>query len=244
MITTPRKPDRSTEKPENRRGAIVVLVAFMIVAFLVSVAFSVDVSYMQLTRTKLLGNRRGGPRRRRGTFSAQDEDYARQQAKDIAAANKVAGKPLLLEDEDIVFGRSTQQGGGAWAFTAGAEPINAVRVFGRRTGEAPSGSVPLFFGRVLNVRDFEPTQAATVVRLDRDICLVVDRSSSMKLHLTDTSPTMSTSDTRFCKPPNMSLSRWVRYQSQCSASSARWEKHRSPSTWHWFPTAAITLRAA
>jgi hypothetical protein len=66
----------------------------------------------------------------------------------------------------------------------------------------------LFFGRVLGVQDFEPTQAATVVRLDRDICLVVDRSSSMKLHLTDTAPTMSTSDARFCKPPNMSLSRW------------------------------------
>ncbi len=209
MITTPRRPDRSTKKLENRRGAIVVLAAFMIIAFLVSVAFSVDVSYMQLTRTKLRSATDAAARAAgEGLSRAQDQDYARQQAKDIAAANKVACKPLLLDDEDIVFGRSIQQGNGAWAFTAGAEPINAVRVFGRRTREAPSGSVPLFFGRVLNVRDFEPTQAATVVRLDRDICLVVDRSSSMKLHLTDTSPTMSTSDTRFCKPPNMSLSRW------------------------------------
>jgi hypothetical protein len=81
-------------------------------------------------------------------------------------------------------------------------------VFGRRTREAPSGSVPTFFGRVFNVLDFQPTQSATVVRLDRDICLVLDRSSSMKLYLDDTSGTMSTSDPRFCQPPNMSLSRW------------------------------------
>ena len=32
--------------------------------------------------------------------------------------------------------------------------------------------------RVFDVFDFEPVQAATVVRLDRDICLVVDRSGS------------------------------------------------------------------
>ena len=56
--------------------------------------------------------------------------------------------------------------------------------------------------------DFEPTQDATVVRLDRDICIVVDRSSSMKLYLTDTAPTMSTRDSRFCQPPDMSQSRW------------------------------------
>jgi hypothetical protein len=209
MTTTPRKPYRSTEKPENRRGAIVVLAAFMIVAFLVTVAFSVDVSYMQLTRTKLRSATDAAARAAgEGLSRAQDMDYARQQAKDIAAANKVAGKPLLLDDSDIVFGHSDQQANGAWAFTAGGEPINAVRVFGRRTEDAPSGSVPLFFGRALGVLDFEPTQAATVTRLDRDICLVVDRSSSMKLHLTDTAPTMSTSDSRFCQPPNMSLSRW------------------------------------
>ena len=50
----------------------------------------------------------------------------------------------------------------------------------------PWGSVPIFFGRVFNVFDFQPVQAATVVRLDGDICIVVDRSSSMKLYLTET----------------------------------------------------------
>jgi Ca-activated chloride channel homolog len=209
MKSAPRKPQHSADERESRRGTILVLAAFMIIAFLVSVAFSVDVSYMQLTRTKLRSATDAAARAAgEGLSRQQNVNYARQAAKTIAAANRVAGKPLLLADSDIVFGRSTQQANGAWAFRPAAQPINAVRVFGRRTREAPSGSVPLFFGRVFNVLDFEPTQAATVVRLDRDICLVVDRSSSMKLHLTDTAPTMSTGDSRFCKPPNMSLSRW------------------------------------
>jgi hypothetical protein len=210
MIFRRPKPKLPREDGDNRDGAIVVLAAFMIIAFLATVAFSVDVSYMQLTRTKLRSATDAAARAAgEGLSREQDLDYARQAAKDIAAANHVAGHPLLLDDSDIIFGKSSQQSNGAWAFVPNDEPINAVRVLGRRTREAPSGSVPLFFGRVLNVLDFEPTQAATVVRLDRDICLVVDRSSSMKLYLDDTSPRMSTSDSRFCKPPNMAKSRWA-----------------------------------
>ncbi len=209
MSRTPLHYEPASEKRQTRRGAIVVLVAVMIIVFLASVAFSVDVSYMQLSRTKLRAATDAAARAAgEGLSREQDIDYARQAAKNIAAANHVAGEPLLLDDSDIVFGKSTQLSSGAWGFVPNGQPINAVRVFGRRTREAPSGSVPTFFGRVFNVLDFQPTQSATVVRLDRDICLVLDRSSSMKLYLDDTSGVMSTSDSRFCQPPNMSLSRW------------------------------------
>lgn len=193
----------------TRRGAIVVLAALMMIVFLASVALSVDVAYMQLTKIKLRSAADAAARAAgEGLSRVQDENYARQAAKDIAAANLVAGQPLLLDDSDVIFGKSSQQANGAWTFTPNGQPVNAVRVNGRRTREAPSGSVPIFFGRIFNVFDFQPVQAATVVRLDRDICLVVDRSSSMKLFLTDTSPTMSTGDSRFCQPPNMAKSRW------------------------------------
>jgi hypothetical protein len=187
----------------------VVLAALMMIVFLASVAFSVDVAYMQLTKMKLRSATDAAARAAgEGLSRVQDTAYARQAAKDIAAANLVAGQPLLLDDADIIFGKSEQQASGAWAFTPNAQPINAVRVNGRRTRTAPSGSVPIFFGRVFNVFDFQPVQAATVVRLDRDICIVVDRSSSMKLYLTDEGGLMYTSDPRFCQPPNMAESRW------------------------------------
>ena len=209
MLRARRQHEPAAKNSRTRQGAIVVLAALMMIVFLASVVFSVDVSYMQLTKAKLRAATDAAARAAgEGLSREQNLDYARQAAKDIAAANRVGGKPLLLDDADIVFGKSSQQSSGAWTFTPNGEPINAVRVFGRRTREAPSGSVPLFFGRVFNVLDFQPIQAATVVRLDRDICLVVDRSSSMKLYLDDTSPTMSTSDSRFCQPPNMTLSRW------------------------------------
>src|SRR3990172_335522 len=209
MSSTTKKRVAITKWLTTRRGAIVVLAALMMIVFLASVAFSVDVAYMQLTKIKLRSATDAAARAAgEGLSRVQDTDYARQAAKDIAAANLVAGQPLLLDDSDIIFGNSSQQQSGAWAFTPNGQPINAVRVNGRRTRTAPSGSVPIFSGRVFNVFDFQPVQAATVVRLDRDICIVVDRSSSMKLYLTDNAPTMSTSDSRFCQPPNMSLSRW------------------------------------
>jgi len=193
----------------TRHGAIVVLAALMMIVFLASVAFSVDVAYMQLTKMKLRSATDAAARAAgEGLSRVQDTAYARQAAKDIAAANLVAGQPLLLDDSDIIFGKSSQQPNGAWAFTPNGQPVNAVRVNGRRTRTAPSGSVPIFFGRVFNVFDFQPVQAATVVRLDRDICIVVDRSSSMKLYLTDPGGLMSTGDPRFCQPPNMAQSRW------------------------------------
>ena len=202
-----RRPEQRLRK--RRRGAIAVFVGFLTVLFLSSVVLSVDVSYMQLCRTKLRSATDAAARAAGEALSrAQDLEASRQAAKTIAQANLVAGQPLQLADSDIVFGNSERQQSGAWTFVAGAEPINAVRVNGRRTRSAPSGSIPTLFGKVFNVLDFEPTQFATVVRLDRDICIVVDRSSSMKLYLTDTAPTMSTSDPRFCQPPDMSQSRW------------------------------------
>jgi Flp pilus assembly protein TadG len=209
MISARRQHDKPAKKSRFRRGTVVVLTAVMIIAFLATVVLSVDVSYMQLTKVKLRSATDAAARAAGESLSReQDLAAARQAAKNIAAANRVAGKPLLLDDSDIIFGNSSEQAGGAWAFVPGGTPINAVRVNGRRTRNAPSGSVPTFFGRVFNVFDFQPTQAATVVRLDRDICLVLDRSSSMKFYLTDPGGTMSTSDPRFCQPPNMSLSRW------------------------------------
>jgi Ca-activated chloride channel family protein len=193
----------------GRRGAMVVLIALLLIVFLVTVIFSVDVAYMHLTRAQLrtatdAGARAGGEALSR----LQDQDLARQAAKDIAAANLVAGQGLELDDADVLFGSSTQQSDGSWAFTAGAAPTNSVQVIGRRTSGAPSGAVGTFLGRIFGVPQFEPTQTATVVVLDRDICLVVDRSSSMKLGLASTAETMSTSDPRFSQPPNMSDSRW------------------------------------
>jgi len=69
------------------------------------------------------------------------------------------------------------------------------------------GPVRLFFSGFLGY-DFEPTASASASFVDVDICLVLDRSSSMKLATTDTAGGMSASDPRICDPPHAD-SRWV-----------------------------------
>jgi hypothetical protein len=182
------------------------LICLFVLIFLGMTALSVDVAYMHLSRVQLrtatdAAARAGGEALSR----LQSETAARDAAKNLAAANLVAGAPLQLADSDIIFGHSDPLANG----TCGATPTNSLQVLGRRTRTSLSGSVGLFFGRVFGVNDFQPVQTATVVKVDRDICLVLDRSSSMKLSLSSTAETMSTSDPRFSQPPQYPDSRWA-----------------------------------
>jgi hypothetical protein len=110
---------------------------------------------------------------------SQDPNVAVQAAKDAARSNLVAGREMLLADQDIELGRAASSGTGRWAFRSGAKPPNAVRVLGRRTADSPSGSVPLLFAGVFSRTNFEPAKTSVCVQVDRDIVLVHDRSTSM-----------------------------------------------------------------
>src|SRR5262249_55829741 len=136
----------------------------------------------------------------------QTEAAARTKAKTAASRNTVAGDPLVLADKDVEVGKSTQAGSGRYKFTPGAAKPNAVRVYGKRTEGSKSGPVDLMFTKVLGVENFEPAESATSTQLDRDICLVVDRSGSMMWTLTGGSNYPK--GTKECDPPHKTLSRW------------------------------------
>ncbi len=158
-----------------------ILAAFMLPVFLFMAAMAVDVAWMQLVRTELrtatdAASRAGA----KELSSAQDVPAARAAAINAALQNQVAGVGLRIAGSDVQFGSSTQATpNGGFAFVQGANPINGVRVNGRRTESSLAGGVPLFFGRVFGVARFEPEQTAVSTVLDRDICLVLDRSGSM-----------------------------------------------------------------
>lgn len=164
------------------------MLAVLLPVLLAIAAFSVDISYMQLTRGEL----------RAATDAA---------ARTTAAANRVGGKPLLLRDEEIIFGNATFADH-AWAFTPNGTPFNSVHVVGSRTGSSLTGGVDLFFGRAIGTADFQPQLTTTVVRLDRDICLVLDRSSSMKFPVTANDATYVLSTDGYCNPPAVGT-RWM-----------------------------------
>ncbi|MCA9218073.1 MAG: VWA domain-containing protein [Planctomycetales bacterium] len=191
----------------KRRGAVLILCALMMIVLIVTVVISVDIAFIQLTRTQLRSATDAASRAASETLSrTQDVDAARQAAINVAALNEVSGSPLQLANGDIVFGQSVLGRSGAVAFNAGAEPFNTVQVLGRRTIDSPSGPVPLFFGGILGAANFQPTHLASSMHLDRDLCLVVDRSGSMKFSLTSNRIAGGLGS---CDPPHATLSRWA-----------------------------------
>ncbi len=172
--------NRFSTSIKNRRGAMIVLIAVMFVILLVTLTFSVDVAYMQLSRTELRAATDAAARAGTEALSRlQSEPAARAAAIDIAAENKVAGVPLVITNADITLGQTSINPIGVWNFNSGLTPENAVRVNGERTSSSASGPISLFFGGMFGIYDYEPVQVAVASQLDRDVAIVVDRSGSM-----------------------------------------------------------------
>lgn len=162
--------------------------AYLIIGFTVFVglvAFGVDVGYVQLVKTELrasvdaanLAGATGLP------VSATE---ARKRAKDAAAANKVGGKPLVLQDSDIELGLWDQT---TQSFTPLTEmdesSATAVRVTAHRTA-ARGDPVPLVFARMIGLNSTDLTiSAAAGFAQAADVVLVQDITTSFKEELPD-----------------------------------------------------------
>jgi len=190
----------------NRRGAMLVLIAITLPLVILMAAFAVDVAWMQLVRTELRTATDAASRAGAKTLSLrQTEAAARAAAKDAAGRNLVAGAPLVVTDPEIELGLGRQSSSTSrFVFTPGGPLLNAVRVTGSRTASSAGGPVSLFLGQVMGVTQFQPSYMATSTQLDRDICLVVDRSGSMMLGLVG----RSIPGGGVCRPPHPTRSRW------------------------------------
>jgi hypothetical protein len=186
---------------------MLVLIAVCLPLLLIMAAFAVDVAWMQLVRTELRTSTDAAARAGAKELSlSQSTTTARERAKEVARRNLVAGDPLQLANSDIVFGNGTQANEASrFKFTGGGSKPNAVQVTGRRTKGSLTGPVDLLFSGVLGVKEFQPLETATSTQLDRDICLVVDRSGSMMWTLTSSSLPKGAPD---CGPPDPTRSRW------------------------------------
>lgn len=195
---------RNSERVPVRRGVILPMVAIILPVLVLFLGFAVDIAYMQNTRLELRAATDAAARAAATTLSTTDnETTARNRAIEIAAANQVAGRPLQISDSDIEFGRSNQNDSGRWVFDAASRPANSVRI---DTGDRVS--VPLFFGKLINTPVFQPTTSTVAAFVNVDICLVLDRSTSMKVSVDSTEKGLYTTDPRFCSMPT-SDSRWM-----------------------------------
>ena len=206
----PRKPHHS-----DRRGAVLILFLVLFPLLILIVGFSIDYAHMQRARTEL----------RRGTDLAAkaaalslaldtDESIALQTAIDVAKENDVAGAELKLAASDVIFGTSRKNDDGSFRFISGGSPRNSVQIVGSRTEGSLSGPVSTYFGALYNSPTFEPQFSATAAFVNTDICLVLDRSSSMKWKVIGGSQSDVQGDR--CVPPNAN-SRWVALEEAVNA---------------------------
>jgi uncharacterized protein YegL len=159
---------------------MMVLIALMMVGFMVTVAFSVDIAHMHLTRTELRTATDAASKAAAATLAeTMNRNQAIKRGREIAAANSVNGEPLRLSARNFQFGNANPGKAGKFEFKNGGRPYNTVRVTGKRDKQSLSGAVPLFFGGLTGVDLFETESSASATYIERDVVLVVDRSGSM-----------------------------------------------------------------
>ena len=195
--------------PNNRKAAILTLFILMLPVLLIMLGFSVDLAYMHLVQTELRLASDNAARVASDSLSRyENEERAIQTGIDVAKQFTVAGTPLRLRASDFDFGRATADDNGTYIFDTNGWPFNAVCVNAARNSNSLDGTVPLFFSRLVGSDEYSPQVTAIASFLNVDICLVLDRSTSMKFKVDSTETGMSLLDRRFCKAPS-SNSRWA-----------------------------------
>mgnify|MGYP002622773938 CR=1 FL=1 len=153
----------------QRRGATLVLFAFLVVALLAMVAFGVDTGYILHIKTELKRAADAGALAGAGRL-VDGEAEAVAEITQFVQMNLVGQEQVQGGDLQVEFGDWDEA---AKVFTPGAEVPSAVRVRLERNDQ------PLFFGRVFG-REMFDTQAESIAMYQpRDIMLVLDYSGSM-----------------------------------------------------------------
>jgi Ca-activated chloride channel family protein len=180
-ITNRIRVQRSFAMSRNRRGTITILVAALMIGFVAMVAISIDMAYLHMSRTELRAATDAAAKAASVTLSqTQDINAARNSGIQVAGLNTIGGKPLVLNNNNFIFGNSSRNQNGKFSFTPGKTPFNGVRVIAELGQGSASGGVDLFFGNLHGVKVFETRQEAISTYLERDIVVVIDRSGSMQ----------------------------------------------------------------
>lgn len=167
----------------KRRGAMVILMAVVMILLFIGAIFSIDTAYMHLVRAELRTATDAAARAGASTLSrTQDAGPAKTAAITYAAKNLVAGKGLTIRSNQITLG-TIRAAGQKIDFVPDDNPLVAVRVQGSRDNSSPDGDVTLFFGQLLNVSRFQPRITSTSAANVRDVALVLDISGSMGARL-------------------------------------------------------------
>ena len=142
------------------RGSVLVIFAAALVVIMGLAALAIDLGAIYSAQAQL----------QTGADSAAlaaiaDLDAASTVATQFAGLNSVMNEPITLAGSDVLTGQFDFNTGD---FTAGATPLNAVRVSARRTSDSPDGPLPLFFARALGHNSVD-LQAQSTAAIDNRV---------------------------------------------------------------------------
>jgi Flp pilus assembly protein TadG len=161
---------------DRRKGNILVLTTFLMVAMMAMIAFSVDVGYLYVTRQQLQRSADAAALAAcwelvdQAAPTGQSDPTATQYnvrltASEFARLNTVLRDNPELTVDDVQIGYLDNPSDPLCPMVVGgSDPPNAVRVRVRRSNEV-NGAVPLFFARVLGQRDAQVEAQATAALL-------------------------------------------------------------------------------
>ncbi len=187
----------------QRTGAVVPLVAVMLLVLLVCGGIAVDFARIRLVNLELRAAADNVARSVSNEMLRTDSQSAAiLKGQQIAVKYKVGGGSFSIQSGDIKFGKFDKG-----KFEAGINPPNAVRVISNRSSESSAGPLNMIFGSMFGVSQANLGRFATASFRMVDICFVLDRSSSMKLKVDSSVVGLSLSDPRASSPPYPD-SRW------------------------------------
>jgi Flp pilus assembly protein TadG len=159
----------------QRRGAVVVLMAFMLMVLVAMLAFALDIGYICRVQTELQNAADAaalsGAHEALRAAARNDADTsvlanitiqsAQQAAQQIGSSNQAGGVELTLPTADIIVGYEASPGPQPIEGWSGGDPVpNCVQVTVRRDGVA-NGALPLIFGPLLGKQYSDLSATAT-----------------------------------------------------------------------------------
>lgn len=158
-----------TRSANERRGLTVVYLSLLLVSLIGFMAFSVDVGYMLVARTRL---QIAADSAALAGISELSEGASQVQSvgQNYAMLNQSVGSGLQTGDITVQVGDWDKN---TSSFVVDNTTPTSVRVLVEQTGEA------LMFGKVLGVGSFDASAEAITTFTPRDIMLVIDCSGSM-----------------------------------------------------------------
>lgn len=180
----------ASRRANDRRGTILVLTAVLMVVLLGFVAMTVDVGFIELTRTQLQSAADASALSGAMELSGVDDPAlvrtnARNAAVQTAAMHRAGDKASVAIDpvSDITFGKlvwngATQNYKIQWG--EDQTPYNVIKVRAMRTtGPGGDNRLPLFFSPAMGSMKADVGAEAIATFQPRDIMIVLDFSASM-----------------------------------------------------------------